>query len=226
MADEDKKKSKAAKQERAGKSPQEAKGKEASAKPHKPAKSAKGEKADTAPKAASQTGGKPAEEQVANREPAAERVPPRLKVYFEDVVRKKLSDEFAPRQRDIQAAQTRLQQQQDRFQKDAPVMGEEERLNLERQIRDGQRDLQRTQNEYLEDLNARRNEEVGKLQRDVLLKVQDYASAQKFDLVLGDAIYVSKALDITDQVLAVLKGPGAPAAAPAAPKAPPPATKK
>jgi len=132
-----------------------------------------------------------------------------------DSVTKKLQDEFAPRQRDIQAAQTRLQQQQDRFQKDAPVMGEEERLNLERQIRDGQRDLQRTQNEYLEDLNVRRNEEVGKLQRDVLLKVQDYASAQKFDLVLGDAIYVSKALDITDQVLAVLKGPGAPAAAPA-----------
>ena len=99
MADEDKKKSKAAKQERAGKSPQEAKGKEASAKPHKPAKSAKGEKADTAPKAASQTGGKPAEEQVANREPAAERVPPRLKVYFEDVVRKKLSDEFGYKNR-------------------------------------------------------------------------------------------------------------------------------
>ncbi|MEO8464885.1 MAG: OmpH family outer membrane protein [Gammaproteobacteria bacterium] len=131
-----------------------------------------------------------------------------------EAVTKKLSDEFAPRQRDIQAAQTRVQQQEDRFQKDAPVMGEEERVNLDRQIRDGKRDLQRTQNEYLEDLNARRNEEVGKLQRDVLLKVQDYASAQKFDLVLGDAIYVSKALDITEQVLAVLKGPGAPAAAP------------
>jgi outer membrane protein len=142
-----------------------------------------------------------------------------------EAVTKKLSDEFAPRQRDIQAAQTRLQQQQDRFQKDAPVMGEEERLNLERQIRDGQRDLQRTQNEYLEDLNARRNEEVGKLQRDVLLKVQDYASAQKFDLVLGDAIYVGKALDITDQVLVVLKGSAAPAAAPA-PKSAPPAPKK
>ena len=129
-----------------------------------------------------------------------------------EAVTKKLQDEFAPRQRDLQAAQNRLQQQQDRFQKDAAVMGEEERLTLERQIRDGQRDLQRTQNEYLEDLNARRNEEVGKLQRDVLVKVQDFARAQKYDLVLGDAIFVSTALDITDQVLAVLKGPGAPAA--------------
>jgi outer membrane protein len=131
-------------------------------------------------------------------------------------VTKKLQDEFAPRQRDIQALQKKLQDQQDRFQKDSQVMGEEERTALERQIRDGQRDLQRMQNEYLEDLNVRRNEEVGKLQRDVLVKVQDYARAQKFDLVLGDAIFVSTALDITDQVLAVLKTSGeAPAAAPA-----------
>jgi outer membrane protein len=127
-------------------------------------------------------------------------------------VTKKLQDEFAPRQRDIQALQQKLQKQQDTFQKDSQVMGEEERVNLERQIRDGQRDLQRNQNEYLEDLNTRRNEEVGKLQRDVLLKVQDYARSKKYDLVLGDAIFVSTAVDITDEVLAVLKGPGADAA--------------
>jgi outer membrane protein len=130
-------------------------------------------------------------------------------------VTRKLQDEFAPRQRDIQAMQQKLQQQQDTFQKDSAVMGEEERLNLERQIRDGQRDLQRTQNEYLEDLNVRRNEEVGKLQREVLTRVQDYARAQKFDLVLADAIFVSTAIDITDQVLAMLKTPGAAPAAPA-----------
>ena len=100
-------------------------------------------------------------------------------------VTKKLTDEFAPRQRDIVAMQQKLQQQQETFQRDATVMGEEERLSLERQIRDGQRDLQRQQNEYLEDLNIRRNEEVGKLQREVLAQVQEYARAQKFDLV-GD----------------------------------------
>ena len=47
-------------------------------------------------------------------------------------------------------------------------MGEEERLNLERQIQSTQRDLQRDENEYLEDLNARRNDELGRLQREVL----------------------------------------------------------
>lgn len=131
-----------------------------------------------------------------------------------EVVTKKLQDEFGPRQRELTAQEQRLRTQQETFTRDAPVMGEEERLNLERQIRDAQRDLQRTQNEYLEDLNVRRNEEVGKLQREVLLKVQEYARAQQYDLVLADAIFVSTAVDITDAVLAVLR-PGAAAPAPA-----------
>jgi len=88
------------------------------------------------------------------------------------LVQEKLQKEFEPRQLAIRAKQQKLQTQQDSFQKDAAVMGEEERQNLERQIRDIQRDLQRDENEYLEDLNARRNEEVGKLQRDVYLRVQ------------------------------------------------------
>jgi len=134
------------------------------------------------------------------------------------VVQDKLQKEFEPRQQSILAKRQKLQAQQDAFQKDSAVMGEEERLNLERQIRDAQRDLQREENEYMEDVNARRNEEVGKLQREVLQRVQAYASAQKYDLVLADAIYVSGAVDITQQVITALQA-AAPAAAPAAPAA-------
>jgi outer membrane protein len=128
-----------------------------------------------------------------------------------EAVTKKLQDEFGPRQRELQAQEQKLRTQQETFNRDAPVMSEEERLNLERQIRDAQRDLQRAQNEYLEDLNLRRNEEVGKLQREVLTKVQEFARAQQYDLVLADAIFVSTAVDITDAVLAVLKPGAAPA---------------
>lgn len=121
------------------------------------------------------------------------------------LVSKKLQDEFGPRQRDIEAMAQKLKTRQETFTRDAPVMSEEERLNLERQIRDGQRDLERTQNEYIEDLNVRRNEEVGRLQREVLQKVQEYARAHQYDLVLADAIFVSTAVDITEAVLAALK---------------------
>lgn len=122
-------------------------------------------------------------------------------------VTKKLQDEFGPRQRDITAMQQQLRTQQETFQRDAPVMGEEERVNLERQIRDGQRELERTQNVYLEDLNLRRNEELGKLQREVLQKAQEYARAQKFDLLLADqsVIFASTAVDVTEAVLEMLK---------------------
>jgi outer membrane protein len=140
-------------------------------------------------------------------------------------VQKKLEDEFGPRQRDITAMQTKLRTQQETFQRDAPVMGEAERLNLERQIRDAQRELERTQNVYLEDLNLRRNEELGTLQREVLQKAQEYARAQKFDLLLADqsVIFGSTAVDVTEAVLAILKPAGS-APAPARGSAPAPAT--
>lgn len=140
-------------------------------------------------------------------------------------VQKKLEDEFGPRQRDITAMQTKLRTQQETFQRDAPVMGEAERLNLERQIRDAQRELERTQNVYLEDLNLRRNEELGTLQREVLQKAQEYARAQKFDLLLADqsVIFGSTAVDVTEAVLAILKPSGS-APAPARGSAPAPAT--
>jgi outer membrane protein len=138
------------------------------------------------------------------------------------VVTDKLQKEFEPRQQTILAARQKLQAQQDTFQKDQAVMGEEERVSLERQIREGQRDLQRNENEYLEDLNARRNEELGKLQREVLQRVQAYASAQKFDLVVADAIYFSSAVDITAAVIAALNQPGSAAPAPAQPAPPAP----
>jgi outer membrane protein len=121
------------------------------------------------------------------------------------VVSDKLQKEFEPRQQTLIAARQKLQQQQETFQRDQAVMSEEERTNLERTIREGQRDLQRNENEYLEDLNARRNEELGKLQREVLQRVQAYASAQKYDLVVADALYFSSAVDITAAVIAALQ---------------------
>ena len=112
-----------------------------------------------------------------------------------------LQEEFAPRQRDIVAIQRSLQEKQQTYDRDGQVMGETERLNLERDIRDDQRDLEREQNDYLEDLNIRRNEELGKLQRSLLQQVQIFARDAGYDLVVADVLYYSTAIDITDDVL-------------------------
>ncbi len=127
----------------------------------------------------------------------------------------KLQEEFAPRQRAIVAIQNSLREKQQTYDRDGPVMGETERLNLEREIRDEQRDLEREQTDYLEDLNIRRNEELGRLQRDLLQQVQAHARNTGYDLVVADVLYYSTAVDITDEVLRGLQesfsaGPAAP----------------
>jgi outer membrane protein len=112
-----------------------------------------------------------------------------------------LEAEFAPRQRDLVAQQTELQEKQETFRRDASVMGEAERLSLEREIRDGTRDLQRADAEFREDYNIRRNEELGELQRSLLTEVQSFARAEGYDLVVSDVLYYSSGVDITADVL-------------------------
>ena len=95
-------------------------------------------------------------------------------------------------------------------------MAESERRNSEKTLRDGQRELARKQNEFLEDLNVRRNEALGQLQRTVLAEVQVYAKGAGLDVVVADALYASAAVDITGQVLTALqsKNKAAPPAKP------------
>jgi outer membrane protein len=113
-----------------------------------------------------------------------------------------LQEEFAPRQREFVAKQKELEELATKAQKDFAVMGETERRNAEKDLRDLQREVTRLQTELREDLNLRQNEEYGILQRAVLKEVQDYAQAQSYDLVVGDGVlYVSNAVNITEQVL-------------------------
>ena len=84
-------------------------------------------------------------------------------------------------------------------------MGEAERLNLEREIREGERDFAREQGNLNEDANIRQNEELSKLQRSLLQEVQNFARTANYDLVVADALYFSTAIDITDDVLQALE---------------------
>ena len=113
-----------------------------------------------------------------------------------------LQEEFAPRQREFQAKQKEYEDMAAKAQKDVAVMGETERRNIEKDLRELQRDLTRLQNEFQEDLTVRQNEEYGLLQRVMLKQVQDYAEAQGYDLIVGDGVlYVNSAVNITDDIL-------------------------
>jgi outer membrane protein len=122
-----------------------------------------------------------------------------------------LENEFAARRRDLENQQKDLKAREDKLAKDGAVMAEAERRNAEKTLRDGQRELARKQNEFLEDLNVRRNEALGQLQRTVLQEVQTYAKGAGLDIVVADALYASQSVDITNQVLTALQARKAPA---------------
>lgn len=116
----------------------------------------------------------------------------------------KLEAEFAKRDRELQEMAQRLKAQAERFDKEAPVMAEADRVRRQRELAETDRELQRRQREFREDLNQRRNEELQGLLERAQRLVRQIAEQEKYDLILQDAVYFSPRVDITDKVLRAL----------------------
>ena len=116
---------------------------------------------------------------------------------------KRLEKEFAPRQKGLVEAQKSLRKLEERLSKDGAVMGDSQRRSLEGDIRNQARELKRTSDEFREDFNMRRNEELGKFQKQVLDVVNSVAKEEGFDLVINDGatLYASPQVDVTEKVL-------------------------
>jgi len=129
--------------------------------------------------------------------------------------------EFAPRQRTLEAQQQSLKAKSDKLQKDGATMSEEQRNRAEKELRDAQRDFERARGEFQDDVSARRNEEMSRLQRMLIDEVRTYAKAQGYDLVLSAevVVFAGQTYDITPAILTAMqaKGPASPARQPAAP---------
>lgn len=116
---------------------------------------------------------------------------------------KRLEQEFAPRKKGLDEALKSLRKQEEKLAKDGAVMSDSQRRNLENDIRNQARELKRTSDEFREDFNLRRNEELGKFQKQVLDVINSVAKEEGFDLVINDqaTLYASSQVDVTDKVL-------------------------
>jgi len=76
-----------------------------------------------------------------------------------------------------------------------------ERRSKEREVADLSRDFQRKQREFREDLNQRRNEELAAVLDRANKVIKQIAEAEKFDLILQEAVHFSPRIDITDKVI-------------------------
>ncbi len=71
--------------------------------------------------------------------------------------KKRLEQEFSPRDKQLVAQQKDIQNMEERLSKDAAVLGEAARSNLEKDILNKKRDFKRTQQEFSEDFNVMKN---------------------------------------------------------------------
>ena len=119
---------------------------------------------------------------------------------------KKLEREFAARDQELQKLAKQARDLQLQLDKDGVTMSDSERKAKERDLGNLNRDLQRQGREFRKDLNLRRNEELGQIQERARKTIQEIARAEKFDLVIEQAVYVDPKNDITDRVMKALGG--------------------
>lgn len=120
----------------------------------------------------------------------------------------RLKKEFEPREKSLVDAQKSLRGMEQKLERDGAVMSDGQRRNLERDIRTQARELQRAQEEFRDDLNLRRNEELGKFQKQVAEVISGLAKEEGFDLILseGAVVFASERVDMTEKVLKRLTG--------------------
>ncbi|MDP1657066.1 MAG: OmpH family outer membrane protein [Hylemonella sp.] len=116
----------------------------------------------------------------------------------------KLEQEFSRREKELQELGATIKSAADKLEREAPTLSETQRTSRQKQLVEQDREFQRKRREFQEDLNARRNEELQQVFERANRVVKQLADAEKYDLILQEAVYVNPKHDITDKVIKAL----------------------
>lgn len=116
----------------------------------------------------------------------------------------KLEQEFSRREKELNDLGNNLKTASEKFEREAPTLPESQRVARQKQLVDQDREFQRKRREFQEDLNARKSEELQQVLERANRVVKQVAEAEKYDVILQEAVYVNPRLDITDKVIKAL----------------------
>ena len=116
----------------------------------------------------------------------------------------KLDTEFSKREKELVDQGSALKAAGEKFERDGPTMAESQRVTRQRQLVDQDREFQRKRREFQEDLSARKNEELAQVLERANKVVKQVAEAEKYDVVLQEAVYINPKYDITEKVIKAL----------------------
>ena len=116
----------------------------------------------------------------------------------------KLEAEFGKREKDLADVANRLKSAADKLDKDSPTLSDAERTRRQRDLVEQDREFQRKRREFQEDLNQRKNEELSGVVERANKVIKQIFDAEKYDLILQDAVHWSARVDITKKVIDAL----------------------
>jgi len=119
---------------------------------------------------------------------------------------KRLENEFAKKQQDLQKLADQLKRMQSDLEKNAVTMSDTQRRSKEREFSELNRELQRRDRDFRDEVNQRRNEEMAQLLDQANRVVRQIAEQEHYDAILQDGVYVNPRIDITDKVIKALEG--------------------
>lgn len=120
--------------------------------------------------------------------------------------RSKLAREFEDRNDELKVKERRLDSMEQRLVDESATLSEEQRINLEWEIRSLRREINTTRQQLSDDLNIRLNEELSQVDDKVEAAIRTIAREQGYDLVLSSPVeFASDRIDLTDQVLQQLR---------------------
>ena len=112
-----------------------------------------------------------------------------------------LEQEFSRREKELNDSGQTLRTAIEKFERDAPTLSETQRATRQKQLGEQDRDFQRKRREFQEELNARKNEEFQQVLERANRVIKQVAEAEKYDLVIQEAVYISPKHDITEKVI-------------------------
>lgn len=121
----------------------------------------------------------------------------------------KLEAEFAKRDKDMADLASKLKAASEKLEKEAPTLSESERSRRQRDLVEQDREFQRKRREFQEDLTQRKNEELSAVVDRANKVIKQIFEADKYDLIIQEAVFAGPKIDITDKVVKALNAQGA-----------------
>lgn len=118
----------------------------------------------------------------------------------------KLEQEFTKREKDLADLGATIKTSSERMEREGPTLPESQRAARQKQLVDQDREFQRKRKDFQEDLNNRKNEELQIIIERANRAVKVLAEAEKFDLIIQEAVYINPKHDITEKVIRQLNG--------------------